>query len=272
MGAMKRRARYIPMAVFGLVGLCGSASAQDDMTFTTDDTGADAPAAPAANAPAAAADDGGDMTFDVIDTKKEAAAVQKAEAEELDLIRVIQRRPFLQSHRVEVSPFLGTNVNDSLVSAFIAGGTINYYITEYLALGVHGAYSLGTETDLFDTVLENYELYPQVSKPKYLAELQFQYDPIYGKFTLFNSWIVPWDIYTLLGAGYTRTDLGGHVTLAAGLGQRFYMNRWFTLNLELRDHIYNEDYPAGSELVNNLVFTTGVGFFLPPDFEYQTLK
>lgn len=256
-----------------MFGLCGSAYAQDDMTFTTDDTATsgEAPAAAPADAPAGG-DDGGNMTFDVIDTEKEAAAVKKAADDELDRIRVIQRRPFLQAHRVEVSPFLGTNINDALVSSFIAGGTANYYITEYLAVGAHGAYSLGTETDLFDTVLENYELYPQVSKPKYLAELQFQYDPIYGKFTLFNTWIVPWDIYALLAAGYTRTDLGGHITLGAGLGQRFYMNRWFTMNLELRDHIYNEDYPAGSELVNNLVFTAGVGFFLPPDFEYQTLK
>ena len=270
---MNRRDRYIPAALLLTFVLTGQALAQDDMTFTADETtGSDAAEAPAASEPAADAADSGDMTFDVVDTEKEAKAVASAEAAELDLIRVIQRRPFLQAHRVEVSPFLGTNVNDALVSAFLAGGTINYYITEYLAVGVHGAYSLGNETDLFDNVLEDYELYPQVSKPRWLAELQFQYDPIYGKFTLFNTWIVPWDIYALLAAGYTRTDLDGNITLAAGLGQRFYMNRWFTLNLELRDHVYNEDYPAGPEIVNNLVFTAGVGFFLPPDFEYQTLK
>ena len=50
------------------------------------------------------------------------------------------------------------------------------------------------------------------------------------------------------------------------------MNRWFTLNLELRDNVYNENYPAGSEIVNNLMFTAGVSFFIPPDFEYRTLK
>lgn len=271
---MKRRDLYIASALLGVSGLFSPALAQEDMTFTTDETsGPDtAPAGTEQTPPAAAGEDDGGMTFDVVDTQKEAAAVQKAAAEELDLIRVIQRRPFLQANRVEVAPFLGTNINDSLVSSFLAGGSINYYITEYLAVGVHGAYSLGTETDLFDKVLDDYELFPQVSKPLWLGELQFQYDPIYGKFTLFNSWIVPWDIYTLLAAGYTKTELDGHVTLAAGLGQRFYMNRWFTLNLELRDHIYNEDYPSGSELVNNLVFTAGVGFFLPPDFEYQTLK
>ena len=244
------------------------------MNFTTDDTATPAPGATPAGsdaAPAAGADDGS-MSFDVIDTKKEAAAAKKAAAEENDLIRVIQRRPFLQSHRVELAPFIGTNVNDSLVKAFMAGGTLNYYITEYLALGLHGSYSLGTESDLFDKVLDEYDLFPQVSKPKWLGEVQFQYDPMYGKFTLFDSWIVPWDIYTLLGTGYTKTELAGHVTLAAGVGQRFYMNHWFTLNFELRDHIYNENYPAGSELVNNLVFTAGVGFFLPPSFEYQTLK
>lgn len=277
MGAMIRRVPNIGTVLLVLAALSGAAQAQDDMTFTTDDTAAGAApsggdAAPAGGDTAAPAGDDGGMSFDVIDTKKEAAAAKKAAAEENDLIRVIQRRPFLQAHRVELAPFMGTNVNDSLVKAFMAGGTLNYYITEYLGIGIHGAYALGTESDLFDKVLDDYDLFPQVSKPKWVGELQFQYDPIYGKFTLFDSWIVPWDIYTLLGAGYTKTELSGHVTLAAGLGQRFYMNHWFTLNLELRDHIYNENYPAGSELVNNLVFTAGVGFFLPPSFEYQTLK
>jgi len=271
-GAMKRRVIYTTTVLFGLLLMAAPAAAQDDMTFSPEEMSSPDQATEPTPTGQDAADSGGDMSFDVIDTKAEAAAVKRAEAAENDQIRVIQRRPFLQAQRVEVAPMLGTNVNDPLVNLFIAGGSINYYISEYLAVGVHGMYSLGSDTDLFDKLIDDYELFPQVSKVKWIGELQFQYDPIYGKFTLFDTWIVPWDIYALLGAGYTKTELDGHVTLAAGLGQRFYMNRWFTMNLEVRDHIYNETYPAGSELVNNIVFTAGVGFFLPPDFEYKTLK
>lgn len=218
------------------------------------------------------ADDGDTMTFDVIDTEAAAKEVARQKEEEIDLIRVIQRRPFLRRNRVELSPQLGTNINDSLVTMFVAGGNINYHITEVMAVGFNGGYSLGSETDLFDKVIEDYELFPEVSKIIWYANVHFQYAPIYGKFALFNTWIIPWDLYVLLGAGWTRTELEGHPTLSAGIGQRYFMNRWFTLNLELRDNIYNENYPGGSEIVNNVMFTAGVGFFLPPDFEYQTLK
>lgn len=268
---MKRRTSFSSTTLFFLIVAPGMAWAQeDDITFTPEEASGTAPDPASESTGDTGGDD--DMTFDVVDTEKEAAASAVAAKEEHGLIRVIQRRPFLQANRVEVAPFMATNVNDPLVKQFMAGGTLNYYISEYMAIGVHGGYSLGTETDLFDEVIEDYELFPQVSKVKWLGELQFQYDPIYGKFTLFDAWIVPWDIYTTLAAGYTQTELDGHVTLAAGIGQRFYMNRWFTVNVDLRDHLYTEEYPAGSEFVHNLVVGAGVGFFLPPDFEYKTLK
>jgi outer membrane beta-barrel protein len=216
--------------------------------------------------------DNGSMNFDVIDTGATAAEVERERKAELDLIRVVQRRPFLRRHRVEVSPMLGSNVNDPLIQSFVAGGTLNYHITEVMAVGIFGAYSLGSESNLFDKVINDYELFPEVAQVLWYGGVQFQYVPVYGKFALFNSFIVPWDIYAVLGAGYTKTELAGHPTLAAGVGNRFFMNRWFNLAFELRDNLYNEDYPSGSQLVNNLVFSAGVGFFLPPDFEYTTLK
>jgi len=231
------------------------------MTFTLDDTGG-----------GEKADDGGEMSFGVVDTEaavKEAAASKK---EEIDLIRVIQRNPFLKQRRVEFSPFLGGNLNDSLVDLFVAGGSLNYHLNEVMGIGLHGAYSLGSETDLFDKMIEDYGLFPEVSKVQWYASLHFQYAPLYGKFALFNSWIIPWDAYALLAAGYTRTELSGHPTLSAGIGQRYFFNRWFALNFELRDHIFNEEYPGGSVLVNNLMVTGGVSFFLPFDFKYRMLK
>ena len=100
-----------------------------------------------------AGDDGGPMEFGVIDTEEAAREVERSRQEEIDLIRVVQRRPFLRRNRVEFAPFLGTNVNDALVSMFVAGGTLNYHLTEVMAIGVNGGYSLGSETDLFDQVV-----------------------------------------------------------------------------------------------------------------------
>ncbi|MBU0551327.1 outer membrane beta-barrel domain-containing protein [Myxococcota bacterium] len=243
-------------------------SAQE-MTFSLDDTGgsADAPAGDPV-----AGDDGGAMDFGVIDTEEAVKEQARSKRAENDLIRTIQHRPFLRRKRAEFNPFLGSNVNDNLVNLFVAGGNLNFHLTEVMAIGVNGGYALGSETALFDRVIEDYQVFPQISKVLWYGTLHFQYAPIYGKFALFNSWIIPWDAYAVLGVGYTKTELDGHPTLAAGVGQRYFMNRWFTVNMELRDNIFNEEYPSGSELVHNLLFTAGVSFFIPPDFEYRTLR
>ncbi len=248
----------------------GVSIAQDDptMTFDIDEITGD-PDEPTRDRPEESPDV---MTFEVVDTEREASRMEAEKRAEYDLIRVIQHRPFLRRKRVELSPFIGTNVNDSLVSFLMAGSGVTYHLTEVMAIGLHGTWALGSETDLFNDVITDYEVFPEVSKTQWAASLDFQYAFLYGKFALFNTWIIPWDTYALLGAGATQTQLAVHPMLSAGIGQRYFMNRWFTIDLNLRDSIYNEDYPGGSEIVNNFTFTAGVSFFLPPGFEYRTLK
>lgn len=252
-----------------LLGAVTSAHADDDdMSFSLDEVSGDS--APAdTDTQLDDLDDDGDMSFEIIDTEKTAQQEAAKRKAELDLIRVIQRRPFLRRRRFEVAPALGTNINDSLVNFVVAGGSATYHVTEVMALGLSGTFALGSETDLFDQVITDYDVFPEVSLIQWTAALDFQYAFMYGKFALFNTWIIPWDTYAILGAGVTQTQLDLHPTLSAGIGQRYFMNRWFTLNLSVRDGIYNEDYPGGSQIVNNLVFSAGVSFFLPPNFKYQ---
>ncbi len=279
---------------FGALAFCaGTAFAQDEMDFSLDEVESGGDMTFDVN------ETGGDMTFDVndtnsagsdsvfdpvgpvgaedfnfdaIDTGEVAKSNQKAKKAERDLVRVIQRRPFLRKKRVELAPFIGTNINDSLTNVFVAGGTLTYHLTEVMGIGINAAYSLGGESDLFHQVLEDYEVYPQISTVLWYANLQFQYAPIYGKFALFNNWILPWDIYALVGAGYAQTELGGHPSLSVGAGTRFMLSKWFTVNLEVRDNIFIEDYPSESVLVNNVLFSGGISFFIPPTFEYKELR
>ncbi len=218
------------------------------------------------------ADEGDEMTFDVVDAEQAATDFEAQRKADIGNIRVIQRRPFLRTKRLELAPMMGLNINDPLVNIFVAGLSMNYYLSEVLGLGIHGAWSTGQETALFDKVINDYALFPEVSKVMWYATLDFQYIFVYGKFALFNRWIIPWDMYGVLGAGVTQTQLAVRPTLAVGLGQRYFMNKWLALCVELRDNAYNEDYQSGSETVNNLLFTVGVSFFVPPSFEYKMLK
>ena len=218
--------------------------------------------------------DGGDeeMSFDVVDTEKAATDFEAQRKADISNIRVIQRRPFLRTKRLELAPMLGVNINDSLINIFVASLSMNYYLSEVLGIGVHAAWANGQETELFDKVINDYALFPEVSKVLWSATLDFQYLFVYGKFALFNRWIIPWDMYAVLGAGATQTQLAVRPTLTVGVGQRYFMNKWLALCIEVRDNAYNEDYQSGSETVNNLLFTFGASFFIPPSFEYKMLK
>ena len=54
------------------------------------------------------------------------------------------------------------------------------------------------------------------------------------------------------GLGALQTELAIHPTLTVSIGQRFFMTKWFTVNVGLQDYLYLEDYAAGGELINHL--------------------
>ena len=141
-----------------------------------------------------------------------------------------------------------------------------------MALSATGLFSIGDQTDLYTDVIGDYDVFPEVSQIIWESALEFQYEFLYGKFALFDTWIIPWATYAILGAGVTQTELDTNPTIVVGAGQRYFMNDWFTFNIVLRDGLYQEEYPGGSKLVNNLVFMAGVSFFIPPSFKYRTLK
>jgi outer membrane beta-barrel protein len=72
-----------------------------------------------------------------------------------------------------------------------------------------------------------------------------------------------------------------------GIGLRVFFNRWFAVNLELRDYIYNEKLEATTiaknerdsstwygqnSLTNNVQAQLGISLFLPPSWEYRLPK
>ena len=76
-----------------------------------------------------------------------------------------------------------------------------------------------------------------------------------------------------VGGGAVLTGVDGmHGAGTVGIGTRLFLTRWLTLNLEVKDTIYNEDFKAGDQLVNNVVFQTGLGFWFPVGWDYEYAK
>ena len=196
-------------------------------------------------------------------------------------VHVIQQRPFIRALRAEVTPLFGYTVNESLIDYIQVAATARFHIPEEWSIG--GTYANYTFKDSsgelafprakpdFEQVQDDFALFPEKAFMRWFAGGEVSFVPVYGKLILFNSWTVHWDAFLTAGAGVTKThEL--HVTGTFGVGSRLFLTRWLTMNFELKDHIYQESFKAGDELMNNLVLYTGFGFFVPFGWDYEYVK
>jgi outer membrane beta-barrel protein len=219
-------------------------------------------------------------------------------------IVVVPRKAFLKKHRLEIAPFAGITLNDPLIRHYSFGGDLNYYITDVLSIGGEGQYFIKELSERESLVGLQYYLVPTLNKLKYHYALAFGYVPGYGKFGLFNKWIVHWDLAFALGVGrikteiiprafgdksFTNDDWVGHV----GLGVRLFVLDWLTLSLTFRDYMYSDTFEirdrdsreangetlaqiksdsqkSQSQFVQNIMMFFSIGLYVPPSFSYRT--
>lgn len=218
-------------------------------------------------------------------------------------IVVVPRKAFLKKHRLEIAPFAGITLNDPLIRHYSFGGDLNYYITDVLSVGLEGQYFIKELSERESLVGLQYYLVPTLNKLKYHYALAFGYVPGYGKFGLFNKWIVHWDLTVAIGLGMIRTeiiprrfgdkaftndDIVGH----GGLGVRLFVLDWLTLSVTFRDYVYQDAFEYQgrtslpdpqdtaavkkasqdhqSQLVQNIMMFFSIGLYVPPSFTYRT--
>lgn len=188
-------------------------------------------------------------------------------------VHVLEQRPVIQALRVELTPMFGYTLNEVMYNYLQVSGTLRFHITDEIAVGgSYGRYFADTSST-FDLVQEEFQLFPEKSLIEWYAGGEVSYTPLYGKFILFGSWIVHWNAFLTAGAGVTKTGQDKlHFTGMVGVGSRIFLTRWLTLHMELRDHIYSEQFKGGDEIINNLVLHAGFGVFIPFGFDYKYPK
>lgn len=194
------------------------------------------------------------------------AAEADPEREE-DYIRVVQAQPFTRGGRFAFAPAFALSTNDPLVQTFTVGANLTGYIKDWIGITAGFHYAFDAKRSAQNGLLGQ-QLRPELNPMKWVGTLGVEWVPIYGKFAFFNRGIVHWDAYLVGGAGAVNTDRGGiTVTGMVGVGSRLFVTHWLTVNVEVRDFLYNEQVPTStgdkSNFINNLMFTVGVSFFFP---------
>lgn len=191
-------------------------------------------------------------------------------------VSVIQRKFLPKTERFQF--FLGFSAiaNDPWFWGIGAAGRFGYHFTEALALELNFAGLSSSEKDAAKDLRSNNAVRTDsiISAQNYLG-LDVVWTPIYGKMSLFNRRIVPFDMYFAAGLG--QTGLSNAKEAAApsfhiGGGQIFAMSKGIGFRWDLSWDFYNATpnpavgstgTPPGQSQFNNLLLTIGASFFFP---------
>ena len=197
-----------------------------------------------------------------------------------DTVHVVQPKPVLQKGRFELVPRIGMSVNDPINQSIKVGVNANYHLAEAFYIGglfewYNFGDTLGGPSQAYEEVVNLTNTSPDAARINYLAGLEVGFVPIWGKFALFDSAIIFYDIAVTAGGVFIDAESvalpsasstgGGTLSLTS----RVFLNDWFALNLEVRDVVFLADLAGTSGAFTNVV-TTGIGmsFYLPTSFEY----
>jgi outer membrane beta-barrel protein len=213
-------------------------------------------------------------------------------------IVVVVRKPFLKQHRLEILPMWGITMNDNIIRHFQFSGTLNYFLTDVLAVGVEGQYYVKDLREPYDLVARQARRLPSVNKYNYGAALNFHYVPIYGKFAILDNHIIHWETFFTAGVGFTQSEVIPRdpayrpftnflITPNVGASMRFFVTKFLTINAGIRDYVFVDQFEAvdrteisadaakenaASQLINNVVFQAGISFWFPTSFDYTTFR
>ena len=241
-----------------------------------------------------------------------AAAAKEVNAE----VYAVQQIYALRYHRLEIKPYWGFTLNDQFVSHPGPGLDINFYITNVLAIGLNGNFygGLNEDSDFNFEVRRAARISTPLNEYREGANFNFTYVPVYGKFAGFRKFIFHYDAYVVGGLGMIDTrpipvidpdnrtfSFQPKIDFDIGIGLRIFFNRWFAVNLEVRDYIYSEQIentcvasastpcalsgggtttdPTNSgawygpnSITNNVQAQLGISVFLPFSWEYRLPK
>lgn len=123
--------------------------------------------------------------------------------------------------RFQIKPFVGTTLQNEFSQAILTGGQLAYHFTDWLGVGVWGAYAVANiDTSLTDEVtargqtnernalsLPRRQNFPnQVGRMKFLVAPQVLFIPLRGKLGMFEKIFVDTDLYVAAGVAAVQVE------------------------------------------------------------------
>ncbi len=190
-------------------------------------------------------------------------------------ISVIQKKYLPKTERFQFFGGVGTTTNSPWFLNLGAKVNVGYYFTESLGLEVSSIFLSNSERQVSQEIRDNNSLQPEkfVNTKSYMG-VDIVWAPIYGKISMLNERIIPFDMYFSFGAGTSSTNSqeGSVPTLHIGTGQIFAITKAIAFRWDYSWTMFQATPVADSALgsaqiqknsYNDLILTAGFSFFFP---------
>ncbi|MCE3009083.1 MAG: outer membrane beta-barrel domain-containing protein [Proteobacteria bacterium] len=190
-------------------------------------------------------------------------------------ISVIQKRFLPKTGRFQAYGSFANVVNDPWFMGIGVSGRLAYYFTEAWGVEATGSFLSNSERQSAKDLYEEHRVRPDsfIHAKSYMG-LAAIWTPIYGKTTLFNQRIIPFDMYFTAGAGSSALDGGtGGSTIHTGTGQIYAINKSMGFRWDLSWNFIRaratpksdsgEGKPGSEGYYNNLILSAGISWFFP---------
>lgn len=177
--------------------------------------------------------------------------------------RGVRERLFQKAGRFEVSVMGGVYAADLLSASYLLQGGLTYHVTEDIGLEASFAYSRA-ESELV-RIIENDRgiTLIRLDAPVYVYQAHLLWTIAYGKMRWFGAEIGRFDFNIALGGGITDNQTSRGLTGSFGIGVKFFFGEWFSIRIDIRDQILEQELLGEATIVNNLTATLGLSVFIP---------
>ena len=188
------------------------------------------------------------------------AAAQAVPDAAVQSIHVLEKRPFTEAGRWELSLFGNAQVNPKFTVHAGFSGELAYHLRENFALQLGVSwFPISRESSLSEELITKASEAPETAEALLLqgsALLGLELMPIYGKLNVFDGKILRLGVYVNAGLGAAKTrlqlrpsgdaitgrsfgDTGFRPMGSLGIGLRAFVSERFTVRIELRDLVYS---------------------------------
>lgn len=183
-------------------------------------------------------------------------ALGKAGSDQVGELYSIEPRNVMGRHELMIS--IGSLPKDAFETGLTIQGSYAYHFNQLFAWEVvGGTYSFNVATDLSTELRNRFELSPEREGIlEAILHTNFVFKPLYGKIALLNRTMGEAEVFFVAGPALGFfDDQSRPFGFNVGVGLRFFLGRYFSLRLDLRDYAFLPDF---AEVDNHFFVSFGL--------------